>query len=136
MSKEELQQKYLELQEISTQLKQLQQQISNLEAQLMEMQKVKETLADLEKLNSKKDILVPVANGVYAKAELNQNQNVLINIGADLIVEKNFGDAKKIIEEQIEEINKLIGEMNIELKNGAIGLQYMQKEFQEISSKT
>ncbi len=136
MSKKELQQKYLELQEVSTQLKQLQQQISNLEAQLMEMQKVKETLTDLEKLNSKKDILIPVANGIYTRAELNKNQNVLINIGADLIVEKNFEDAKKIIEEQIDEINKLINEMNIELKNGVVGLQYMQKEFQEISSKT
>ena len=137
MSKEEeLQQKYLELQEVSTQLKQLQQQVSNLELQFMEMQKVKESLEDLEKIKGKKEILVPIANGIYKKAEMENNEKVLINIGADLMVEKNFEDTKKLIEEQIKEISKVINEINTELKNGTINLQYMQKEFQEMSSKT
>lgn len=135
MNKEEIQERYLELQEFSIQLKQLQEQLTNLEAQIFEMQKTKESIEDLEKMKDKKEILIPIANGIYSKAELNAEDKLIVNIGADLMVKKSFEDTKKLIDEQIQELIKIINEISSELRNGSVNFQYMQREFQELASK-
>ena len=136
MNKEETQKRYLELQDFSLQLKQLQEQLANLEAQIFEMQRTKESIEDLEKMKAKKEILIPISNGIYTKAELDSSDKLLVNIGADLMVNKSFEDTKKLIDEQIQELGRIINELNLELRNGSLNFQYMQREFQELASKT
>lgn len=136
MNKEEIQKRYLGLQDFSLQLKQLQEQLANLEAQIFEMQRTKESIEDLEKMKNKKEILIPISNGIYTKAELNSSDKLLVNIGADLMVNKSFEETKKLIDEQIQELGRIINELNLELRNGSLNFQYMQREFQELASKT
>ncbi|GEM_PF-1981410 len=136
MNKEEIQKRYLELQDFSLQLKQLQEQLASLEAQIFEMQRTKESIEDLESMRAKKEILIPISNGIYTKAELNSSDKLLVNIGADLMVNKSFEDTKKLINEQIQELGRIINELNLELRNGSLNFQYMQREFQELASKT
>ncbi len=103
-----LQQRYIELQILEQQIKEVRQQEQILNQQLMELTKLKESLSDLEKTNKGKELLSQIGARVFLRAELKDNKNVLIGVGANVVVEKSVEEANKIITMQLEEIEKNI----------------------------
>jgi len=47
--------------------------------------------------------LAPIINGIFVKAELKDNQNLLINVGADTVVEKTVSQAVELLKERQKE---------------------------------
>ena len=95
---------YQQMQIMDYQIKQLQKVIESVDAQLMEMGATVEALKGFEKLHNNDEILFPVANGIFAKGKLTDSKLLRINIGSNVIVEKNVTDTITMMETQAKEI--------------------------------
>jgi len=128
-----MQQKYMEMQMLAQQIQQLQKQLELLANQIFELNTTNEALESISKTNLGKDILVPVASGIFIKAQLKDNQDVLVNVGSGTAVKKKIPEAKELINEQLVEIDAFKKELESNLKNLIAKVQGMEKELSEIS---
>ena len=129
-----LQKLYLQFQILDQNIKQIQQQATTLNAQLVELVGATHNLEDLKNVKKGTEILVPISSGVYAKAEIKDNENILVNVGANTNVKKSVDDTKKIIETQIEEMKKLQKQMLEELNHLTTQAALIENEMNKISS--
>ncbi|HDQ16424.1 MAG TPA: prefoldin subunit alpha [Bacteroidetes bacterium] len=107
MSKEEELQKYMMvLEQYKEQINQLDMQSQYLQAAVMDYNKAKITLENLSKTDDDSETLIPIGGGAFVYASLKNTSKVLIDIGSDLVAEKNFEGAIKKIEKRIEELQK------------------------------
>ena len=100
----ELQQKYMELQMISQQMQQYTKQVEMLENQILDLDSTNEALSDLKKTKEGTKILSPIASGIFVQSKLEDNQEVLVNVGSNTTVKKTIDGAKELILEQKKEI--------------------------------
>lgn len=131
----ELNEKYFELQILEQQLKQVNQQLLNMDNQLLELQRIKDNLDDLAKTKKDTEMLVALGGGVFSKAELKDSNKVLMNVGANIVVEKDMGSSKEVINHQIEQINDVVKQLEQEFQILAINSQALQHELQKMVSK-
>ena len=112
----ELQERYMEMQMLEQQIRQIQQQIQMLENQLMELIATSQGLDDFEKTSIGTDILVPLSPGIFTKATLKDNKDVIVNVGANVAVKKDIRSTKDLINKQAVEIKRFQEEMMVELQ--------------------
>jgi len=122
---EKLQKLYLEFQMLDQQIKQLEKQNIALSNQLMELMATNQSLEDMKKLEEKPEILVPLSSGIYAKAELKDNKNFIVNVGANTALLKDVESTKKLMETQIDEMKNKNYLTEEEVK------EYLWKEFKK-----
>lgn len=104
--KQSEQNKYIQLQVVDQQARQLQQYLQTFDQQLLEIRSVITSLNELAKLKKGDSILAPIANGIFVKAKLENNQEVRVNVGNNTVVTKTIESAVKMLEGQEAEINQ------------------------------
>ena len=104
------QEKLMEFQMMEQQLQQLNQNLQNLEAQRSDLMINMDNLDKFKEIKVGNKILFPVANGIFAEAELKNNSSFRVNVGNGVVVGKTVDEAKTLIEEQVSEINKYLDE--------------------------
>jgi prefoldin alpha subunit len=129
--KQELQEKYVELQILDQTIRQIQQQLSILDQQLFELQRLNESLDEISKVNINSEILTPLGAGVFIKTQFKDNKEVFMNIGANIITKKTIAESKKIIDEELQKIKKIISEMEKEITHATINAANIQQEISE-----
>ena len=78
----------------------------------MDYSKAKITLENLSKTDDGTETLIPIGGGAFVYASLENTSKVLIDIGSDLVAEKNFEDAIKKIDAKLEELQKNQDKLN------------------------
>lgn len=131
----ELNEKYLELQVLEQQLKQVNQQLLNLDNQVLELQRIEENLGDLTKTKKNTELLVALGGGVFSKAELKDNKTVLMNVGANVVIEKDIPSSKEIISKQIDQIKDVAKQMEQEFQVLAMKNQVLQQDLQQLTAE-
>ena len=131
----EMQQKFFELQMMDQQIKQIQKNIEMIETQIIELEAINQSLGELGEVKSGTEILVPVAGGVFAKAELKDNKNLVINVGAGTSVKKSIPETQNMIKSQIDEIANTRDEMLLELQKFVKKAQDLQKDMQKMQKE-
>ncbi len=119
-----IEQKYAEFQQLQQQAEQLQQQAHLVREQVIELDTSLDGLRELEKTAIATEILAPLANGIFVSASLKENKNVLVNVGADTVVEKPVPDARQLLEEQKRELLEQL-----------VALETVQAEFEQQAVK-
>ena len=104
----------LEKQIIQQNLMNLKNQINSLEMQTQELKKIKEDFSSLKNIKNKKTY-VPLGAGIFLESELKNMENVVLNVGSNVLVKKDFVSAKKILEKQIDELVKIKSQLESEL---------------------
>jgi len=104
---EEMQQKYMEYQMLDQRIKQMQEQMEVIENQKMEALATLQSMDDFSNLKEGDEILVPINNGIFAKAKFIKEDKVRVNVGGQLVVDKSIEETKKLIEKQSDELNKI-----------------------------
>lgn len=104
------------MQILDYQIKQLQKVMESIDSQLIEMDNTIKALKEFEKLEHNSEILFPVANGIFAKGKLNDNNMLQINIGSDVIVEKSVNDTIKMMHTQLNDIENYKNEVIMQLQ--------------------
>ncbi len=126
---------YMEYKAIDEHIKQLQKQLEALTSHLIEMNSTHGSLEDLEKIKKGKEIFVPISSGIFAKGTINDTSELLVNVGANVVVTKDIASAKKLIQHQIEEMKKVHKRMVEELENMAQNAAQLEVQLQSLTSE-
>ena len=116
---EKSQEIYMEYKAIDEHIKQLQKQLEMLTNHLVEMHSTNSSLEDLDKIKKDKEMFVPISSGIFAKGTINDTSELLVNVGANVVVTKDIDSVKKLIHHQIEEMKKVHKRMLEELEKAA-----------------
>jgi prefoldin alpha subunit len=111
------------------QLESIDLQIQYLQTTLADYQRAKMTVEHLHTVEENADLLIPVGGGTFVNGCLKNASNVLIGVGAGLVVEKLASEAITKLDERIKRIQE-----NIE-KMLSLG-QKIQSDAEELSEKT
>lgn len=103
--------KEIQKQIIQHQLNEMHEQLQRIEQQVAEVSSLKEGIEDFSKLKKGDEMLVPLANGIFVRAQLLDVDSLKINVGAGVLVEKTCAQALDLIEEQYKAILKLRDEV-------------------------
>ena len=95
--------------------REFEQQIMIIDRQLQELRLIQEDLEKLSK-NGKKEVLMPLSSDILVKGNITDSENVLVNVGAGVVLKKNINEAKDITEKHEKKISevkeKLLDEIN------------------------
>lgn len=130
-----IKEKYTELRMIDQQIRQIQKQLQELENQVLEIMYVQQSLDDLKNVKVGKEILVPVSNGIFAKATLKENNELLVNVGASTVVKKDIASVKKMLEGNVNEIKKLESHFLQDLQKLSLQAAEIEKEMNLLISR-
>jgi prefoldin alpha subunit len=84
----------------------LQQQLSMMNAAITDLSYANMTLEGVEKEKENTELLVPIGGSSYVKVKLASTDKVIVGMGAGVSIEKTVPEAKTIIKERLEEIDK------------------------------
>jgi len=111
------------------QLESIDMQLQYLQSTLADYQRAKITVEQLHTLDESSELLIPVGAGTFVNGSLKNASNVLIGIGAGVVIEKPVDQAVIKLEERIKRIQE-----NLE-KMASLG-QKIQSDAEELSHKT
>ncbi|MBI4439435.1 prefoldin subunit alpha [Candidatus Woesearchaeota archaeon] len=104
--KDELQRKYIEMKMIEQQILNVQNHLKIMEQQMGELIVTIEGLEDFSSVKDGSEILLPLSSGIFTKAVLKKESKLLINVGADVVVEKDAEGTADLLRKQLEELKE------------------------------
>ena len=105
-AEDELRKLSLEMQYLEQTADALQQRISMVNAALTDLNYANMALDGIEKEKENAELLVPIGGSAYVKAKLADSNNIIVGIGAGVSMEKTLSEAKTILKERLDELEK------------------------------
>lgn len=130
MKEEEMKEKYVEYKQLDEQIKHIHKQIQVLQNQLGEFASVLQNLDDLNNIKTDSEILVPISSGIFTKARINGTSEFLVNVGSNVLVEKDVQATKNLIEAQIAEMSAVRDKMAADVNQLIQRAAAIEKEFE------
>ena len=84
----------------------LQQRIGMINAAITDLTYANMTLESMEKEKDDAELLVPIGGSSYIKVKLANSDKVVVGLGAGVSVEKTLPEAKAIVKERLDELEK------------------------------
>jgi len=103
---EELRKLSVEMRFLEQTAETLEQRLSMLNAAITDLSYANMTLDGVEKEKENADLLVPIGGSSYVKMRLASPDKVVVGIGAGVSVEKSLPEAKAMLKERLEELEK------------------------------
>ncbi len=110
------QQKQQQFQALQQYLEQLSEQIEYLNQQVQEAERSIEALQQFSQSAVPQECLAPLVNGIFFKGKVENNQVLLVNVGANVVVEKTVPEVidmltaqKKMILKKAAEADEMLG---------------------------
>lgn len=128
MKNEEIQKKYLELQNFEEQVKLIQQHVIQLNQQIMELSVLESSLDEIKETKVGSEVLVPLGSSIFTKAKLLNNKEVIMGVGVNINIQKSISEAKKVVRDQITEMQKMMKPAEEQLQHIAIEAQQIQQD--------
>ena len=125
---------YMQLQMIQENAKQIYKQLQVAEGQLMELVMTSQSLDDFRQIKEKTEIFVPLNSGIFAKAELKKADELLVNVGANVVVKKDISSTKKLVERQVKQLRDIRERMVSDLKKLTMQGGMIEEELQKLVS--
>ena len=107
-SQEELRKLSVEMRYLEQTADALQQRISMVNAALTDLTYANATLEGIEQEKENAEMLVPIGGSSYVQVKLADPDKVIVGLGAGVSVEKSLVDAKAIIKERLDELEKTL----------------------------
>jgi prefoldin alpha subunit len=131
-NEEAAQQYYMQFQQLQQHIKQTQHQLEGIEQHMMEAVVAKNGIDELQKAKVGSEMLVPITSGIFVKASLLNNSEVLMNVGGKTVVSKDFKKAKMLLEGQIEEMQKAQEKLGNQLQQLIMQAKAIEQEMQKV----
>ena len=103
---EELRKLSVEMRFLEQTAESLQQRISMVNAAMTDLTYANMALESIEKEKENAELLVPIGGSSYIKVKLSSPDKVIVGMGANVSIEKTLPEAKAIVEERLEELEK------------------------------
>lgn len=120
MTKEEkekqMQEKYMEMQMLNMQMQQFQRNLEAIEQQCTELEKAQESMDSV--LGSEKGVesFSMLAPGVFVRSKVENTENVIVNVGSGVLVEKPIKTTMEDVAGQIAELRTVQHELSMQLE--------------------
>jgi prefoldin alpha subunit len=111
------------------QLESIDMQLQYLQATIADYQRAKITVEQLNTVDENSELLIPVGAGTFVNGVLKNSSNVLIGVGAGIVLEKPIDEAITKLDERVKKLQE-----NLE-KMYSLG-QKIQSDAEELSHKT
>lgn len=105
-TEEELRRLSLEMRYLEQTAETLQQRIGMVNAAITDLAYANMTLDGIEKEKESAELLVPIGGSAYVKVKLADSNKVIVGMGAGVSVEKTLQEAKTILKERLDELEK------------------------------
>lgn len=135
MSDEEIRKKYIELQLYQTELKEIRDKLENIDIQITEINAVKQSLDEIKTLDDGSEMLVPIANGIFATAKLQKQNKLKVNIGSNTVRDYTFDEANELLDRQSKDIAGIRNHMIDQFEGLAGQMQVLEEELLKLSQK-
>jgi prefoldin alpha subunit len=103
---EELRKLSVEMRFLEQTAESLQQRISMVNAAMTDLTYANMALESIEKEKENAELLVPIGGSSYIKVKLSSSDKVIVGMGANVSIEKTLPEAKAIVKERLEELEK------------------------------
>jgi len=113
----------------------LQNRINLVSAALTELQFASTTIEGLENEEKGTPLLVPIGGGSFIKAEVATTETLVVGLGAGVSTEKSRNEARQIVEQRIEELQKSRSSFQQQLSQVIERMQANRQQLDEISVK-
>ena len=124
---EEIQRQLYQIEIYKQQINRLQEELGKIELLKLEVLK---SIESMEGLKQSKEILVPLGGGVFAKAVIQDSEKVIVNVGADVFVEKSIEETIKDFKESSEELNNAENKIKEQIAKTLMVVEKLQKELE------
>jgi prefoldin alpha subunit len=105
-AEEELRRLSMEMRYLEQTAEALQQRISMVNAAVTDLTYANATLDGIEKEKENIEMLVPVGGSSYVKVKLADSNKVIVGMGSGVSIEKPLPDAKAILKERLDDLEK------------------------------
>ena len=105
-AEEELRRLSMEMRYLEQTADALQQRISMVNAALTDINYANMTLDGIEKEKENSEMLIPIGGSSYVKAKIADTNKVIIGLGSGVSIEKTLPEAKVILKERLDELQK------------------------------
>jgi prefoldin alpha subunit len=127
--RKEMQEKILTYRILENRLDSFLKQREMVVSKLIEIQNTLSSMDEIEK--SKEEILFPIGAEAYAFGKVVDKKRVMVDIGANVILEKTVEEGKQILEKRKAEIENDLNEMQREIAEMSAALEQLGLEIQE-----
>ncbi len=128
MEDERAQELYAKFMQLQQQVQELKGHFEMMQHQLQEIEKTRETITTLSELTTSTETWVPIAPGAYVRATLSAPKTVLINVGANIAVEKKPDDVASTLSDHSGVLEELSDAALAELKQSLAELDRIRAE--------
>jgi len=122
------QERLMELQYLDSQIKQSEEQMTQIETQIAELNDVIMNLSEIKDMKPGSEILLPIANGIFAEAEIKNVKKLRVNVGAGVVTEKTPEQTTEMLKEHLNKIESYKEEMFMQLQAMVNQASLIQKE--------
>ncbi|MBD3209017.1 prefoldin subunit alpha [Candidatus Woesearchaeota archaeon] len=123
-----------ELQQAAARLQQLQSYLQVLEEQTQETANALEHMDTIAQVEPGTPAYVPLTNGIYIKANLEKTNEFLLNTGKNTVTAQSPAEAKRLLQEQQEELRKAQEDMTQQFTE--LYRQYMELQLKQHEEKS
>jgi len=124
---EEIQRQLYQIEVYKQQINKLQEELGRIELLKLEILK---SIESMEGLKESKEILVPLGGGVFVKAVVQDTQRVIVNVGADVFVEKSMEESIADLKKTSEELNEAENKIKEQMAKTLAVIEKLQKELE------
>ncbi|MBS3116120.1 prefoldin subunit alpha [Candidatus Woesearchaeota archaeon] len=122
---EGLQEKFAQFKMLQEHIEKLSEQLQQIHLHVEEITFSQDSIKELKEAPLSSEVLCPIANGIFIKALLNEKKSLIVNVGADTMVEKTFDRVVEMLEQQKNEFHD-------KMKEGEAMLQQMHIQAMKI----
>ncbi len=105
-AEEELRKLSMEMQYLEQTADALQQRINMVNAALTDLTYANMTLDGIDKEKENAELLAPIGGSAYVKVKLADTNKVIVGMGAGVSIEKTLPEARTILKERLDELEK------------------------------
>lgn len=128
---EKMQEKYMELQMLNMHVQQFQQKAQAIEQQCAELDQAQQALETLAG-SKESESFVTVTPGVLVRGKVEDTENVIVNVGSGVLVEKPLMETVKDIAGQVTELRQIQQEVQAQLEQLSVRATAAEQELQEL----
>jgi len=133
MDKKKLEEKYIMMQLLDAQIRELEKEMSALETKNTELIKLKDSLDSLGKVKKGAKSYSPLGLGIYTASNITNTEKVLVNVGNNIIVEKDIANAKELVDNQLKQVEDITLKLAQNVQTLAARAHELQHEIQDLS---
>jgi len=132
---EELRRLSVELRFLEQTAETIQSRINMVNAAITDLTYASMTLDGLEKEKENTELLVPIGGNSYIKAKLENPDKIIVGMGAGISVEKTLQEAKEIIKNRLESLEKTRMSLQQQLAQIAERMSESREKFDNLVAK-